>query len=285
MSRELNRRLIRIVAPLAAALLLALPAHAQETTQPTATPEPPPNCPAFEGQPADQRVAYYMGEGTAYLAASRYAEAELAFTCVIRVIDASYVPAYMGRGEIYLRTRELEDAIADFTRADQLNAAVPFARNNRGVAYALLGDEERAAADFDAALGVDANYLQAINNRALLYTIAGDYEAAIALISGAIDVTNIDQTLAEIRNPDRRQDAPRLTVLPQQANLYGLLGTIRSAQALADYRAYLELVNYAGTGVDERIGAAASALESRFSFDFRLDDGSLLQISRFPQTN
>ncbi len=287
MTRHLNR-LFLAFAFVAALLVMSLPLMAQDAT-PTAIPtpeptlEPPPNCPAFEGQPEDQRVAYYMGEGSAYMEAGRISEATLAFTCVIRVIDANYVPAYMGRGEIYIRTRELERAIADFTRASQLEPGLAAAANNRGVAYALQSDEERAVADFDRALSIDSGFMPAINNRALMHAIAGDYDAAVTLVSNAIDNSGIDATLAEIRNPDRPDDAPAMTVPTEQARLYGLLGTVRSAQALAEYRSYLDLVTYSGAFVDERIAAAASALESRFTFDFRLDDGSLLQISPFLQ--
>jgi tetratricopeptide (TPR) repeat protein len=284
MFRQYTLSLTRFVLSLVVAVIVFAPVLAQDPT-PAPTSEPLPNCPAFESQPDEQRVAYYMGEGSAFLIANRYEEARFAFTCVIRVIDSNYVPAYMGRGEIYIRTRRLENAIEDFTRASQLETGTPYALNNRGVAFALLGDPVRAALDFDRALEIDPNYLQAVNNRALLYTIEGDYEAAIALVNNAIDVTGVDQVLAEVRNPERPDDAPRFTVNTPQALLYGLLGTIRSAQALDEYRAYLDLMSYSGAGVDDRIASAASALDARFTFDFRLDDGSLLQLSPFPQNS
>jgi len=97
----MNRRLTRTAATLMIALC-ALPAFAQDATPtPTATPEPLPNCPAFTDQPNNVRTGYYMGEGIANLNANRLDEAQLSFTCIIRITDPSYIPAYLGRAEVF----------------------------------------------------------------------------------------------------------------------------------------------------------------------------------------
>lgn len=262
-----------------AALLFALPAAAQ--TSPTPTPEPLPNCPAFASQPDAERLAYYMGEGYAFRSAGRLGDAQLSFTCVIRLLDADYLPAYMARGEVFLQTRQLERAVQDYTRAGQLDGSLPQSFNNRGVAFALAFDFERARDDFEQAISIDAAHMPALNNLAIMLAMNGDYEDAIMLIENAITASDVDEQLADLTNPTRPADAPALAIDRDEARLYSLMGTLRSLQALASYQDYVFLSNYGGFGIDERISAAASNLESRFTFDFRLDDGSLLQISSF----
>lgn len=245
-----------------------------------ATPEPlpPPNCPAFEDQPADIRAGYYMGEGIAYLDTNQLSSAELSFTCIIRVIDPAYYPAYMARGLTYVRLRDFPRAQQDFNSALGRQPDSLAALNNRGVVFALQFDYERAAADFERVLDLDSGYLRAVNNRAIIHTLLGEYDAAITLLEGQIQNTGISGVLEQYRDPDRPADAGPILFDPLAGRLYALLGTVYSARALDDYRDYIDLTGFAGQFPDERITAAAGALESRFTFELRLDDGSWMLL-------
>jgi tetratricopeptide (TPR) repeat protein len=243
-----------------------------------ATPPPPPNCPAFENEPANIRTGYYMGEGIAYLNTNQLSAAELSFTCIIRVVDAAYVPAYMGRAIVYTRLRDFERAQEDYNQALQRDSTLTAAYNNRGVVFALQLDYERAADDFDRALAQDSGYLRALNNRAIVHTFLREYDEAIALLEGTINSTGVDNVLAQYRDPERAQDAPAIPFDPLAGRLYALLGTVYSARSLDNYRQYIDLYGFGGLFPDERITAAAGALESRFTFELRLDDGSWLLL-------
>ncbi|MCB9450244.1 MAG: tetratricopeptide repeat protein [Anaerolineaceae bacterium] len=252
--------------------------YAQDAT-PTPIPlPPPPVCPAFEGQPADIRAGYYMGEGIAYLNTNQLSSAELSFTCIIRVIDPAYFPAYMARGLTYIRLRDFARAQQDFNQAIQRQPDSVAAINNRGVVFALQFDYERAARDFDHALELDSGYLRAVNNRAIIYTLLGDYDAAITLLEDQVRATQISGVLEQYRDPDRPSDAGPILFDPLAGRLYALLGIVYSARSLDKYQDYIELESYANRFPDERISAASGALESRFTFELRLDDGSWLLL-------
>lgn len=243
-----------------------------------ATPLPPPNCPAFEDQPANIRAGYYMGEGIAYLDSQQLSSAERSFTCIIRVIDSGYFPAYMARGLTYIRLRDFPRAQQDFNSALGRQPDSLAALNNRGVVFALQSDYERAAADFDRVLDLDSSYLRAVNNRAIIHTLLGEYDAAISLLEDQIQRTGISGVLEQYRDPNRASNAGPIPFDPLAGRLYALLGMVYSARALDKYQDYLDLVSFSGRFPDERIAAAASALESRFTFELRLDDGSWMLL-------
>lgn len=259
------------------------PALATPTVEPTL--EPPPNCPAFEGEATDVRVGYYMGEGLAYLNANQLGAAELAFTCIIRVVDGDYFAAYLARAEVRVQQRDYRRAIADYNAAIQRNPSSTSALNNRGIAYTIIGEYDEAAADFDRVLDADVNNLRAVNNRAVLYAVAGDYTAAINLLNEAIDRSGIEAQLAAARDPERPADAEPLELDPVAARLYAMRGIIESQVSLESFRSYLDLFAESDRFADERIQQAAGSLESRATFELRLDDGTWMLRSSFTNPN
>lgn len=261
-------------------LSLAVPMLAQD-----APPEPPlPECPAFEGQPPEVRTSYYMGEGLAYLNTNQLSGANFSFTCIIRVIDPDYLPAYMSRANVYTRLRDYEQAIEDYSRALELDGNLLAAYNNRGVIYAAMQDYEKAAADFDKVLDLNPDYIPGYNNRSVIYAILREYDAAVAMLEDAISRSGIDRALAQLQDPKRAADAPPVEYDAANARAYALLGIVYSARSLDNFQTYLYLSNQAGVYPDERIQSAAGALESRFTFEMRLDDGTWMLTADFSPT-
>lgn len=242
------------------------------------TSEPPPNCPVLEGEPDDIRTTYYMGEGIAFLDTGNFNRAELSFTCIIRVTDPSYIPAYMGRAMVYIRLRDYESAIADYSSAIERNPTLISAYNNRGVIYALVRDYEASAQDFDQVIELDADYISGYSNRAVIHTIAGEYGDAIAILEDAITRSGIDDVLAQYKDPERPRDAEPIPFDPLHARIFALLGLVYERQALTNFQNYLTLYNNSDQFPDQRIQSAAGALESRFTFELRLDDGSWMLL-------
>lgn len=276
----ITARLFRTAAAAALMLLAALPAAAQDATT-TPTPEPLPNCPAFEGQAQGARTGYYMGEGIAYLSANQLDQARFSFTCIIRVIDPGYAQAYLGRAVVYERLRDYERALNDYNDALQINPNSITARNNRGIVLTIIGDYATAGADFDRALSVNANYLPALNNRSIIHALTGDFDAAINLIDDGIRRSGAAAALAEARDPERRSDAPPVVVDSTGMQLYALRGILESARTLESFRSYIDLANASNTFADQRIFEAAGSMESRLTFDLRLDDGTWMIRSDF----
>jgi tetratricopeptide (TPR) repeat protein len=235
---------------------------------------PPPICPAFEGEPAATRAGYYLGEGIAYLNTNQLTSAELSFTCIIRVVEPSYFPAYMARGLTYIRLRDFPRAQQDFNQALQLHPDSVAAVNNRGVVFALQFDYERAATDFERALELDDGYLRSVNNRAIVHALLAEYDEALALLDAQVTATGISGILEQYRDPNRDPNSGPILFDPLAARLYSLRGIVYSARSLDQYQDYIDLITFSGQFPDERITAAAGALESRFTFELRLDDGS-----------
>ena len=260
--------------------LCALPVLAQDAT-PTVTPEPLPNCPAFSDQPGNVRTGYYMGEGIANLEANRLDEAQLSFTCIIRVIDPNYVQAYLGRAVVYEDMRKFDLALNDYNSALQHNPNSIVARNNRGIVLTITGDYDTAGADFDRVLQANPNYLPAINNRSIIYALKGDYDSAVALIDKGITASGVDALLAQAQDPKRASDAKPLDVDPNAMQLYALKGILESSHALDSFHAYADLAAASTNFADDRITSAAGGLESRLTFDLRLDDGTWMIRSDF----
>ncbi len=245
---------------------------------PIATLEPPPNCPVLPNDSQNSRTSYYMGQGFGYMSAGLLSDAVLSFTCVIRVVNGNYVPAYMMRAAAYVRQQQYDRAIQDYTRATQLQPTLLSAYNNRGIVYTAQTDYDRAQRDFDKVLELDSQSILGLNNRSVLYAIRGDYDKAIELLQKAIDISGIANVYAQLSDPKRPSDAKPILFDPIDARAYALLGVMYSARSLDNYQKYLFLLG--GNG-DSRIQSAAGALQSQFTFEMRLDSGTWLLIADF----
>ena len=88
--------------------------------------------------------------------------------------------AYIDRGRTYLQQDDNDRAIADFTKAIQLDPDAATAYNHRGVAYASKLDFDSAIADFDKAIQLDPLLRNAHENRGLAFSRKGDEARARA---------------------------------------------------------------------------------------------------------
>ena len=272
---------LRLFAVLIALFSLSALAAAQDATPTPLPEEPPPNCPAFRGEPDESRVGYYMGEGITYLSNNQLTDAKNSFACIVRVIDPSYVPGWMGRARVNTRLVEYERAFADLNQAVQLAPDLAAAYNDRGYIFMQWQDYPRAEADFERALEADPDYAPAFSNLAVAYMVQGEYVEAIALLEEKINETNIDGILDQLRAPDYDPNNP-IQFDRDDARLYALLGIVYERHALTNFQNYVELFNRTNQFPDDRIAQTAGALESRFTFELRLDDGSWLLLSDYP---
>ncbi len=235
-------------------------------------------CDAFPGADTGLRTSYYMGEGTGYFASGELALAIDSFSCVIEQIDPGYVAAYMSRAAVYTQRRAYDEALDDYTAAIERNGNLIAAYNNRGIIYAAQQEYELALADFDQVIALDSGNVLAYTNRGVIRAVGGAFEAAIADLERAIELSAIDDVVATLRDPDRPTDAEPPVYDRDHAQAFALLGIVYSGFALDNYNTYLLLT---GSRADERIRGAAGALDSRFTFELRLDDGTWLLAADF----
>jgi tetratricopeptide (TPR) repeat protein len=83
------------------------------------------------------------------------------------------------QGNAYYSKQDYDKAIAEYTKAIQLNFNYAYTYHCRGNAY-YVKDYDKAIADFTQAIRIDANYKDAYYYRALAYYLKGDHDKEIA---------------------------------------------------------------------------------------------------------
>lgn len=90
------------------------------------------------------------------------------------------------RGLGYLRSKQYDKAIIDFSEAILVNPKNPFAFDNRGDAWREKGQYDRALSDYNEALSIEPTFTSSLLNRGITYELQGDktkaradYEAAL----------------------------------------------------------------------------------------------------------
>ncbi len=235
-------------------------------------------CDSFGDSPSAERITYYMGEGAGFLSGRQYSSAVRSYSCIIEQLDSNYIGAYNQRAVAYTMQQDYENAIEDYNSVLSRDSSSRAALNNRGIAYAALGDYDEALADFNGVIDLDSNYVLGYLNRGVVGAIQGDFETAVSDLQLAIELSGIEDVVADLSNPNRASDAPRPVYDRDHAQMYAILGVIYSGYALDNYQDYLLLRGGSG---DQRIQSAAGSLESRFNFDLRLDDGTWLLNADF----
>ncbi|OKH34171.1 hypothetical protein NIES2101_39405 [Calothrix sp. HK-06] len=116
----------------------------------------------------------------------RYSEAEIAITLAIQLAPR---PAfYENRGIVYAYQEKSDLAIADFTKAIQINPQDAQAYYNRGLVYDDQKKSDLAIADFTKAIQINPQYVQAYNYRGVVYDDQKKSDLAIADFTKAIQI-------------------------------------------------------------------------------------------------
>jgi tetratricopeptide (TPR) repeat protein len=104
-------------------------------------------------------------------------------------LDPKFALAYNNRGFVRSALGDKQGAIADYTESIRFNNPelhIPY--NNRGIAHADLGNTQAAIADYNKALEINPKYALAYNNRGSIRSNLGDKRAAIADYNKAIEL-------------------------------------------------------------------------------------------------
>jgi tetratricopeptide (TPR) repeat protein len=137
-------------------------------------------------------------------------------------LDPKSEPAVYKRGALKLQKGDNDGAIADLTRAIELSPNTADYHSDRGLAKLRKRDNDGAIVDFTRAIELDAKNAIAYRNRALAKNVKGDAEGALADYNHAIELD------------------------PKNANAYYNRGTIKKSKgdldgALADFSSAIEL--------------------------------------------
>lgn len=96
--------------------------------------------------------------------------------------------AYGNRGNAHQAQRDPANAVADYTRALELDPDFALTWHNRGLVFAALGDFERAIADYGQALARDPEFGAAWGSRGVANRELGRFEAALGDLNRAIEL-------------------------------------------------------------------------------------------------
>ena len=151
----------------------------------------------------------------------QYEEALADYTRAIE-LDEKNAIAIASRGQAYGLINRYEEALADFTRAIELDEKYAGAIALRGATYQLMKRYEEALADFTRAIELDEKYAGAIALRGGTYRSMKRYEEALADFTRAIEL-----------------DEKYTGTIGQRALTYYLMGNFD--QALQDFSRRLEL--------------------------------------------
>ena len=96
--------------------------------------------------------------------------------------------AYFNRGFSKYDLKDYKGAISDYTKAIALDPNNAFAYSNRGLAKYDLKDYKGAISDYTKAIEIDPNYAYAYSNRGLAKDDLKDYKGAIEDFTKAIEI-------------------------------------------------------------------------------------------------
>lgn len=96
--------------------------------------------------------------------------------------------AYGNRANAWQALRDPAKAVADYSRALDLDPDHALTWHNRGLVFAALGDHQRAIADYTEALERDPELTAAWGSRGVAYREIGHYEEALADLDRAIEM-------------------------------------------------------------------------------------------------
>lgn len=96
--------------------------------------------------------------------------------------------AYGNRGNAWQALRDPANAVADYSKALELDPGFAMTWHNRGLVFAALGDFARAIADYDQALERDPAFGPAWGSRGVAHREIGQLEQALGDLDRAIEL-------------------------------------------------------------------------------------------------
>jgi tetratricopeptide (TPR) repeat protein len=103
-------------------------------------------------------------------------------------LDIRDAEAYYNRGAAFYKNGDVDKAIADWTKAIDLNPKHAYVYNSRGYAFAGKGDFDKAIEDWTKAIELNPRDAEPYYNRGLALSAKHDFDKALLDISSAIAI-------------------------------------------------------------------------------------------------
>ena len=141
----------------------------------------------YQSKEIGNAVHEHLDAGQKYYNQKQWERAVAEFSKAID-LNPKLAEAYSGRGDAYSSEGESDRAIADYSVAIELNPNYDKAYLNRGNAYDDKKDYSKAIADYNRAVALNPELAEAYNNRGYVYVETGDYNRAISDYTKAIEL-------------------------------------------------------------------------------------------------
>ncbi|MGA8572680.1 MAG: tetratricopeptide repeat protein [Desulfobaccales bacterium] len=102
--------------------------------------------------------------------------------------EAGTAQDYLVKGNEQFKAGNLDQAIADYTKALEIDPKLAWAYNNLGAIYVQKDDFDHAMAAYNKALEIDPKQAQFYNNRGGAYRELNHYDEAIADFKRALEL-------------------------------------------------------------------------------------------------
>lgn len=129
--------------------------------------------------PDPQTALEYTCRGLRYEQIGRHQQALADYSRAIE-LDPTDAHAYVHRGNFYMPQQQYAAALSDYDHALRFDPNNTQAHYGRAGAYTNIGQPVKALAEYDAALAADPHFFAAYFNRALLHEQAGRIAEALA---------------------------------------------------------------------------------------------------------
>ncbi|GBE38172.1 TPR repeat-containing protein YrrB [bacterium BMS3Bbin08] len=137
---------------------------------------------------------YYDAQSETYLRLKEYEKAVIEFTKLIE-LNPNYPNAYFNRGFANANLGKRKEAVEDYTKAIDLNPDDPIVYYNRGISYHEMKEWREAIDDYTQAINLKhPNAVDIYRGRAYCYSETGDYQKSIKDFTNVIniDLANAD---------------------------------------------------------------------------------------------
>jgi tetratricopeptide (TPR) repeat protein len=129
----------------------------------------------------------YLNRGLAYQFSGDLEQAIADYTRAIEA-DRNLAEAYINRGNIYAYTGRPDLALSDYDKAIEIDPRSAVAYTNRGLARHSKGRIEEALSDYNRAIEISPNSADVYSNRGNIYLSKGDFDRAISDYDEAIKI-------------------------------------------------------------------------------------------------
>ena len=141
---------------------------------------------------------------------------------------------HLERGRSFLNKGQLNDAIAELSKAASLDEKLAEARSLLGVAYQFKGLPDWAKREFEVAVKLDKNNAQILNNYGYLLYVTGEYKEALEQLSKAEKLAPKDarilNNLAMAQSQLGKYDDAYKNFVRAGGEVYGRLNTANRLQ-------------------------------------------------------